>query len=136
MSKRTRILLLALAGLLLIGALLLNASIQKNSRLAALARSLDAFGYAFAAEDLYVAHAGEAESIAALLVGIDLAEAAAASEAAGFPAILDRAGHVELVLAALAGGDVVTIFLLDGEIALAFVQAPVSGDVYALGGGE
>ena len=134
MDKRARNLILAIAGALLIAALFWGGSISKNSRLSALARALSVYGYSLSPEDLYVAHSGGKGSVEALMGDMDLAAAVEASIEAGFPSDIRREGTVELVLAALPNEDVITLFLLDGEVELAFVQRPESDLVYALGG--
>lgn len=133
MDKRTRNLILAVAAALLIAALLWGGSVSRNSRLSALARALSVYGYSLGPEDLYVAHSGGKGSIEALMGDMDLNAAVEASRAGGFSSDIHREGNVELVLAALPNEDVITLFLMDGDVELAFVQRPESDLVYPLG---
>ena len=100
------------------------------------AAMLRARGYTVKADQLYNAGSFAGQSIAEVLSGVKLEEAVAASLAGGFPSRVDQAGEVTLLLCALGNQDVITLFLLDGEAELCFVQPLPSGDLKPLAGEE
>lgn len=123
MSARGRNITLAVAALLLIAAVVLSSDIARNDPLADLADEINRFDYALTAEDFYVLGGAEDTSIAQVLgeEGADLAPAAAASGQAGFPADTQSVGDVTALLAKTDRG-VITVYLLDGNIQLCFLQ--------------
>lgn len=88
----------------------------------ALAAMLRERGYTVQADQLYNAGSFENQSISKALSGVNLEEAVTASLAGGFPSRVDRTGDVTLLLCALGNRDVITIFLLNGQAELCFVQ--------------
>ena len=87
---------------------------------------LEARGYQVESQQLYLVGSFPEQSIAQVLTGVDLEEAVAASLEGGFPSRIDAVGEVTLLLCALGNGDVITLFLLDGEAELCFIQ-PLDG---------
>ncbi len=132
-GKRGKWILLIAAGALLVAAFLWNAHLSATSEGARLCRTVNEFGYALHPDDLYPAGVWNDTSIRALLPETELAEAVAASKSAGFPSDIDRAGQVTLVMANVGDDDVVTLYLVEGEIELGFVQVTGTGAVRALG---
>jgi len=133
MSSRTRTLLLLIAILLVIVAAMWGYVLNNNSTLGRLTILLEGYGYVLTEDSLYLAGSAKDSSINELIPSIPLAEAEAASKAAGFPSDFQKKGNLELVLSALPNGDVITVFLIDEEVEAAFVQVPSSEQVYPLG---
>ena len=132
-GKRGRWILLIAAGVLLVAAFLWNARLNSTSEGARLCRIVNEFGYALHPDDLYPTGAWNDTSIRALLPETELSDAVAASKSAGFPSDIDRAGQVTLVMANVGNDDVVTLYLVDREIELGFVQVAGTQGVRALG---
>lgn len=132
-GKRGRWILLIAAGVLLVAAFLWNAHLSATSEGSRLCRIVNEFGYAIYPDDLYPAGAWNDTSIRALLPETELADAVAASKSAGFPSDIDHAGQVTLIMANMGNDDVVTLYLVDGEVELGFVQVTGTGAVHALG---
>ena len=116
MTKGTRIILLSIAALLIVGALLLNASITDT---------LDD-------DDFYNAGSFPDSTIQDILAGQDLSEAVAASAAGGFPSDINARGDIMLLLLTLENKDVVTVFTRDGKAELCFIQRISSGEIMPL----
>ncbi|HWR22007.1 MAG TPA: hypothetical protein VN366_00905 [Feifaniaceae bacterium] len=130
-ARRRKGFLIAAGALLLIAAawsLLLSGGAG-----AQLAGTLNAYGYSLTADDIYPAGAWEDTSVAALLSGAELDAAISASKETGFPSDVNKTGDVTLVMANAGGDDVITLYLVNGEIELAFVQVTGSDAVKALG---
>ncbi len=132
LQKRRRNRLLLIAAVLLLLALVWQSIINKNGVEGTLIRTLQAHGYTVVADDLYPAAAYSDTSIRALLPDTALEEAVAASKAAGFPSDVDRTGQVVLYMTALSNADVITVFVIDRNVELAFVQTPNTDSVYPL----
>lgn len=134
MEKRTRIILFSIAGVLVIIALVWQAVLNNTGEQARLCNLINAFGYDVIAEDLYVTDVGESTTnIRSILPESDLEQAVAVSKQARFASDIDRMGKVVLVMAPLLNGDVITIYLVDEQPEMGFVQIPNSTEVYALG---
>ncbi|HWR24199.1 MAG TPA: hypothetical protein VN366_12055, partial [Feifaniaceae bacterium] len=69
----------------------------------------------------------------ALLSGAELDAAISASKETGFPSDVNKTGDVTLIMANAGGDDVITLYLVNGEIELAFVQVTGSDAIKALG---
>ena len=108
--------------------------ISKNDPLEAVAAELNAHGYSMRGDDLYILGGKADSTIREVLDGsIDAAEAelmVSAAEQAGFAADMDRRGEVSILLYQCEKG-VMTIYLIDGEIELCFIQTQ-SGEVYPI----
>lgn len=128
---RRRWMLIAAAALLAI-ALGWRFSLNQTSVEGKLIRTLQTHGYIVTADDLYPAAVYRDTSIRALLPELELAQAVSASLAAGFPSDIERAGQVALYMVMLENKDVITLYLVDGETELGFVQTPDSEYVYPL----
>lgn len=136
MNKKHRNILLIASGLALLAALALWGNLAGQNPNEPLAAMLRARGYTVDAEQFYHAGSFQGQSISQVLSGVDLAEAVAASQAGGFPSDVGRPGAVELLLCGMGNGDVITLFLLDGQAELCFVQSITAGTVAALDGEE
>ena len=129
MTKGTRIILLSIAALLVVGALLLNASITENHPYSGAAETLREYGYTLDDDDFYNAGSFPDSTIQDILAG---SEAVAASAAGGFPSDINARGNIMLLLLTLENKDVVTVFTRDGKAELCFIQRISSGEIMPL----
>ena len=132
-TKRSKIILFCAAGALLIIALVWNIRLNSTSEGSRLCRTLNEYGYTLHPDDLYPSGAWNDTSIRTLLPDIALNDAVAASKSARFPSDIDRIGHITLLMANIGSDDVITLYLIDGEIELGFVQTKGTQTVRALG---
>jgi len=130
-DKKTRTILLIVAAALLAAAAFLYFT-SDDSALQAVCEKVNAFGYDFAPDDWYAAGGQADTTIAALSGSEDLSEAVVASKAAGFPSDTQKHGEVVLLLGQLGNDDVVTVYIVNGEIELCFVQT-LDGELFPLG---
>ena len=122
-----------IAAVLLAAGLLWNAALERNSESGRLMKTLKSYGYSLTRDELHPIGTWEEQSISALLSEVKLNKAVEASKAAGFSSDIERKGTVSLIMADAGGGSVLTLYLVNGEIELAFVQNPGSFDVLPLG---
>ncbi|HOR12454.1 MAG TPA: hypothetical protein PKX46_00910 [Clostridia bacterium] len=122
-----------IAAVLLAAGLLWNAALERNSESGRLIKTLKSYGYSLTRDELHPIGTWEEQSISALLSEVKLNKAVEASKAAGFSSDIERKGTVSLIMADAGGGSVLTLYLVNGEIELAFVQNPGSFDVLPLG---
>lgn len=134
MKDKQRNILLIASALVLILALALWGGLSRQHPYEPFAALLREKGYTVQADQLYTAGSFEDQSIAGVLVGVNLDEAVAASLAGGFPSRVDRQGDITLLLCALGNQDVITLFLVDDEAELCFVQSILRGTLKPLGG--
>ena len=132
LKKRTKILLLVLAAVLLCIAAALNYDTEHLGPRAEICNRLEEYGYSLEFEDIYVTGNSENVTIRELLADVDLTEAVEASRQAGFPSDIDTAGEVVVLLAALDEERVITIYTLNGEMELCFIQMLDSYEVQPL----
>ena len=130
-AKKRKYFLLAAGALLLIAAVW--SLFLSNGTGSTLAAKLNTYGYSLTADDIYPAGEWKDTTIRALIGDTGLDAAIAASKQAGFPSNIDHTGTVTLIMANTAGDEVITVYLLGGEIELAFVQVAGSDAVKALG---
>jgi len=130
-NKHRNILLIASAFVLAL-AFLLSLGLEQADPNGPLVDMLRSRGYSLTSDQLY--HAGDfpAATIQDVLNGVELQEAVEASLAGGFPSRVDAAGDVTLLLCTLGNGDVITLFLLDGEAELCFLQSLNDGSARPL----
>ena len=127
MSARGRNIALIAAGALLFAALIISLTISGTDPLAALAREINAFGYALRADDFYVLGGAKDTTIEQVLLTYtqeaetDLAPIVAASEACGFPSNVQAVGDITALLARTDAG-VIAVYLRDERIELCFLQ--------------
>ncbi len=131
MSRKTQIIFLGAAVLLLVFSLVWGGIIEKNDELSRIAKELNAFGYSLTGDDFYVYGEARRTSVQALFPEEDLSDAAECSKAAGFPSDLHKTGDVLLLLAKVEEG-VITAYLVDGTLELCFIEAE-NGAVLPLG---
>ena len=132
MTKRTRIVLFTLAIMLLCVAAALNYRTENLGPRAEICNRLAEYGYSLTFEDIYVTGESKNVTIRELLEDVDLSDAVSASEQAGFPSRIDLAGDVVVLLAALDSERVITVYVLDGEMELCFIQTLNSYEVEPL----
>lgn len=132
-NKKAQNLLLLTALGLLVCAALLKAYIAKNNPYDDIISLLASYGYTAREEDIFVEGRHEGTTIQALLQNVDLSPAVEASRSNGFPSRIDKTGDVVLLLLATKDEEIVTLYYLDGEPELCFVQAASSREVKPLG---
>ena len=114
--------LLFIAAALLIIALAWRFFLEKNSFSGGIVRSLAQHGCNIEADELYKHNFAKNTSIRAL-VGADV------SRECGFDADIDKKGDVYVLLANLGDEQVLTVYVVDETIQLAFIQIPNSDSV-------
>jgi hypothetical protein len=129
--KHTLILLIA-AGVLLVGAMIWSFFLNKGSIASRVARELSEKGCSVRAGELYQHEYRRDTSIREMMGETDLSPAVEASVKAGFPSDIDKKGEVYCLLAETDKG-VLTVFLVDERIELAFIQIPDSDEVLTIG---
>lgn len=122
MSKNTKLIVLLLAALLIAGAVLLNGTVTEQSPYRAVMEELTRRGYTMTEDDLYDVGSFENSTVRDVLAGQELEQAVEASIQGGFPGDIDARGSIRLLLLTIENGDVITIFLRDGQIELCFIQ--------------
>ena len=130
-ARRRRIFLIAAGALLLIAAVW--SLFLSGGAGAALASKMNSYGYTLTPDDFYPAGEWKNTSIRTLLSGAQLDAAISVSKQAGFPSDVEKMGDVTLLMANAGGDDVITLYLVDGEIELAFVQVTGADAVKLLG---
>jgi|GEM_PF-221921 hypothetical protein len=130
--KHTLVLMIA-AGVLLVGAMIWSFFLNKGSIASRVARELSSKGCGVRAGEIYQHGYKKDTTIREMMDGKELSPAVEASEKAGFPSDIDRRGEVYCLLAELDSG-VLTVFLVDEEIELAFIQLPDSDEVLTVAG--
>ena len=133
-GKKPRMITLCIAAALIVAALIWSVWLLNAGEHARLCSWINAHGYAVLPDDLYVAGAQQDATIQDLLPDVDMEQAVAASKQAGLPSDPQRRGDVALVLVALNEREVLTLFLVDDEVELGFVQAKNSTQVFPMGG--
>ena len=110
---------------IIIAAAVWSIIISKNDPLEAIANELNAHGYSMRGDELYILGGKTDATIREVLAQGEDAGAeeliAAAARQAGFAADIDRRGEITILLYQCDKG-VMTIYLIDGEIELCFIQ--------------
>ncbi len=132
-GEHTKTILLGVAGLLVLGALLLQMQLAKNDEIKKITDKLAQYGYVVSDDSIYIEGDYPDTSIAALLPGVDLEKAVEASKKAGFPSRINERGDVVLLLAATRNEEIITLYMRNGEMELCFIQKPGSDEVFPLG---
>ena len=116
---------------IIIAAAVWSIIISKHDPLEAIANELNAHGYSMRGDELYILGGKADATIREVLAQGEDAGAeeliAAAARQAGFAADIDRRGEITILLYQCDKG-VMTIYLIDGEIELCFIQTQ-SGEV-------
>ena len=132
LKRRKKILLAVLAAVLIAIAAALYFDTEYLGARAEICNRLEEYGYSVSFEEMYVTGESKNVTIRELMEGVDLTAAVEASRAAGFPSDIDSAGEVTVLLAALDEERVITVYTLDGEMELCFIQKLDSYEVEAL----
>lgn len=126
-GKTARTVMLIAAAVLVIGAVVLNFVLDSRGGYTELITALEGFGYTVEMDDVILADSRTECTVDELLEEADKAEGVSASGRAGFPSDIYKSGTVDLLLVVCEEADtgepvVITLFVLDGSIELAFVQ--------------
>lgn len=132
MNKRTRNSVIIAAVILLVIALVWKIVLSGTSLTKKIADSLSQHGCRIHPDDLEKLMHEKNTSIKALMPENTVPESVIeASKKAGFDSDTERTGEIYVLLAELNGGkQVLTVFVVDGEIELAFIQVPDSDRVF------
>jgi len=130
-NKRTRLIVLIAAAALIVIVIVWSIALGGGEQ-AKHCAFLQSYGYILDAEDLYFEGLGAAD-VRTALYGLPLDELIEVSKKASLPSDVDKQGEITLMLLALESTHVVTVYLVDGEPELGFVQVPGTDDVYPLG---
>lgn len=134
MKRHTRTMLTLIAVGIIIAAAVWSIIISKNDPLEAVAAELNAHGYSLRGDDLYILGGRVDSTVREALEGSTDADGleliVSAAKQAGFAADIDRRGEVSILLYQCEKG-VMTIYLIDGEIELCFIQTD-GGEVYPI----
>lgn len=133
-SKRVKLIVFGLAGVLLLAALVWTLLLNDGEG-ARIAAEVNRHGYTLTASDFYTAGSWKDTSIRALLPDTELSAAIAASKRAGYPADVDKAGTVALIMANPRGDDTMMLFFVDGTLEFAFIQVTGTDEIRALNDG-
>lgn len=102
---------------------------RKNSFSGGIVHSLAQHGCNIEADELYKHNFAKNTSIRALVGDTDMTRAADVSRECGFDADIDKTGDVYVLLANLGDEQVLTVYVVDETIQLAFIQIPNSDSV-------
>lgn len=134
MEDSTRNALLTSALVLIVIAAAIRIIVGSTGLADKVAEELKKHGCTISAEDLYQESYSKHSSIAELMHSIDLSEIKSVSSAAGFPSDIDKEGEIYLLLAQLDAKRVLTVFVLDERVELAFIQVLGSDEVFPVNG--
>ena len=132
MDKRTRNSVIVAAAILIVIALVWKITLSCTGMTNRIADELSKHGCEIQAENIEKLMHEKNTSIKALMPeGTELDKVIAVSKQAGFDSDTERVGDVYLLLADLDEGKrVLTVFVVDEEIELAFIQIPDSDEVF------
>ncbi|MEG1560306.1 MAG: hypothetical protein RRY79_04530 [Clostridia bacterium] len=120
-SKQTKLILLAIAFTLIVGAIVWSFTRGTTGALAKLCAQMETFGYKLIPDDLFIAFDSDDTTIETVLSGKPNHEIVSLSKEKGFKADLTAPGGVTVILSKLDDG-ILTLYLLNGEIQLAFIE--------------
>ncbi len=132
MESSSRNALLIAALVILVIAITLRLVAGGTSLAEEVTAELKKHGCMISSDELYQQSYAKASSIAEIMTGIDLEDAIAASQRAGFPSDTERQGEIYLLLAKLDDEHVLTVFVVDEAVELAFIQILGSDEVKAV----
>lgn len=130
MEDSTRNALLIVALVLILIAAAIRIIVGSSGLADDVAKELKKHGCTISAEALYQQSYSKHSSISELMQNIDLSEIKSVSSAAGFSSDIDKEGEVYLLLAKLDDDNVLTVFVVDEKIELAFIQVLGSEEVF------
>ena len=129
--KKTMVLLIISAALLLI-AFIWSIHLEKNGLAPRISRELAAHGCKVAPSSLVQNAYSKNSSIVEIMDGVYLESARSVSKQVGFGGNIEKRGEVYCLLSELASGGVLTVFIVNENIELAFIQMPNSDEVYPI----
>ncbi len=132
-GEKTKNILMIIAAALLVSAIIMRFQISENDEMAIITNKLSEYGYYISDDSVYIAGDYPNTTISDLLSGIELSQAVNASLESGFPSNIDKRGDIVLILAATKAQDVITLYMLNGEMELCFIQRPNTDEVFPLG---
>ncbi len=132
MNERAKTAILIAAAVLIGAALILGLDVRRDDPLSAVADEINAFGYSLASDDFYVLGGATDTTIASLIAETesDITPVLDASAACGFKNGVDEKGDITVLLAQVDKG-VLTLYLRDGVIEVAFIQTS-DGEILSL----
>lgn len=122
------------AVLVLLTALFMRHRLETRGLAARIAEQIKSHGLEIDANALKQHSYDKNASVRSLMGGEDMTAAVEASKAAGFSSDIDRRGEVYCLLAELGGGEVLTVFVVDEEVELAFIQTAEKTEVKPING--
>ena len=137
MDKRTRNSVMLAAVILLVIALIWKIAASCTSMTGKVADELSEHGCEIHPDEMEKLMHEKNTSIKTIMPeNLPLDNVIAVSKQAGFDSDIERVGDVYLLLADInEGKKVLTVFVVDGEIELAFIQIPGSDEVFPVNGG-
>lgn len=136
-AAKTKLAVLIAAAVIFAGAAIWYILVTLSGPSSSICEQLNRCGYSFVSDDLFPLGSYADVSIREIMSGEDLAEPIAASLRAGFGADVDRRGDITIVLIDLEDDEhVLSAFVVDGSVELAFIQSVDTGEVIPLGDGE
>lgn len=135
-AAKAKLAALIAAAVIFVGAMIWYISLAPGSPSSSICDQLNRCGYSFGSDDLFPLGSYTRVSIREIINGEDLTEPIAASLSAGFGADVDRHGDVTVVLIDLGDDEhVLSAFVVDGTVELAFIQSVDTGAILPLGAG-
>lgn len=122
MENSTRNGVLVVALVLFVVALIIRFITGGKSLANEVVAQLKEFGCVISAEDLYQESYSKHSSIEELMQSIDMSEAVAVSREVGLPSDIGHEGEIYLLLAQLDDEKVLTVFVVNERVELAFIQ--------------
>ncbi len=132
MNNSTRNTLLIVALIILVVAIGLRIITGNNSFSGEISAELKKHGCIINSDDLYQQSYAKQTSIAVMMEGIDLSKAIEVSKNSGFSSDIEKEGEVYLLLAQLDDENVLSVFIVDEAIELAFIQTLGSDEIKAI----
>ncbi len=135
-AAKVKLAALIAAAVIFAGAMIWYISLAPGSPSSSICDQLNRCGYSFGSDDLFPFGSYTRVSIREIMNGEDLTEPIAASLSAGFGADVDRRGDVTVVLVDLGDNEhVLSAFVVDGTVELAFIQSVDTGAILPPGAG-
>lgn len=135
-AAKAKLAALIVAAAIFAGAAIWYIVVAIGSPSSSICAQLNRCGYNFVSDDLFPLGSYADTSIREIMGGDDLSIPIAASRSAGFGADVDRLGDITVVLVDMGDDEhVLSAFVVDGSVELAFIQSIDTGEILPLGGG-
>lgn len=132
-SPEMRTTLLISAGIIVIIALVWRVILSSNSLSSSIADELNAHGCSVAEGDFYEQDYSKNTTIRQMMGEQDMSKAVEVSKAVGFGSNIDLEGEIYLLLADLGDDEhVLTVFVVNEHVELAFIQTLSSDEVFPI----